>query len=168
MSIARLVSLMAIVFCATAHADNPEQRVVLKGGVTAFMNSQSNVPSHRLKPVVRAEWIRRYKQPVAFGLELMAVADKNKNYRLMGGYLNIHALMYSGSVFECWWMGGWGLGNAPKILYTDLETNHPVTVYGHTGFEFRWWVNDSIALGVDLLSENLTQATLDATIGFRF
>ncbi len=168
MSIPHFACLAAVVLCTTAHADKPEQSIVIKGGITAFLNGQSNVPSHRIKPIVRAEWQRQYNPDAGFGMELMAIADKNENYRLMGGFLNVRGRLYSGSVFECWWMGGWGLGTAPKILYTDLETSHLLTIYGHMGFEFRWLVNDSIALGVDLLSENLTQATLDATIGFRF
>jgi len=165
--------LLVIVFCVMSSipagaTEAPPLSLTLKSGTSLFLNGQSNVLEHRLKPSARIELMYHLYNELEVGLELTANWDKNENYRLIGGYLTAQVPLYSGSVFSFAIRTGWGIGTGPRILYTDLMRHEDITLWAQGGVQMRWLISDLLSASLDLTSENLSMVTLNAGMGFHF
>ena len=146
----------------------PPLSLTLKGGASLFLNGQSNTLDHRFKGGARLELLTHLYSELEVGVELAATWDKNKNYRLVGGYLNAQLPLYSGSVFGVAIRAGWGLGTGPKILFTDLVNEATVTVWAQAGLQMRWLLGGGISITLDLLSENISMVTTNMGVRVHF
>jgi hypothetical protein len=143
--------------------------LALKSGVTGFLQTQSKVPEHFLKPVVRLEVGYLVRPELIVGVELSAIADASEFYRVAGGYVVGRAAMVRGDVFSMWFGWGAGLGMGPRILAPDLLAQSDVTLWVQAGLLFRFEViEDVLSLGLDLINEQATLLTGTGTVQLHF
>lgn len=156
---------------AEAPAPEPETRwyVATKGGVTAFLNSQSKILEHMLKPVVKLEVGYVALPDLLVGVELSAIADASEFYRVAGATVVGRAAFTRGEVFSFWFGWGAGAGMGPRILAPDLLAQSQVTLWLQAGLLFRWQaVPDVLSFGLDLLNENATLLTAAGSVQLHF
>lgn len=156
---------------AAADSGLPDARwyVGIKGGVTTFLNSQSKVLEHFMKPVVKLEvgWVAL--PDLLIGVELSAIADASEYYRVAGVTAVGRAAFYRGDVFSFWFGWGAGAGLGPRILAPDLIAQSQVTLWVQAGLLFRWQVvPDVFSLGIDILNENASLLTTAGTVQLHF
>ena len=168
LSIIALALLGLLVIPASAEAGTPEISVTAKGGVNFFLNSQSIALEHMLKPMVRLEAAFRTHRRFSLAVEL-AASTSGGGYRLIGGYILGKFHLYDGDLFSMKFAAGGGLGTGARILATDLQVEAEVAAWMQAGLQFRWSiVKETFALGLDLISENVSSVGLSLAAEFQF
>ena len=135
-----LFALCLMLVKPAAANDTPPISLTIKGSANLFLNGQSNTLEHRIKPGARLELLYHLYNELEVGIELAGNWDKNKNYRLIGGYFTAQVPIYSGSVFGLAMRTGWGMGTGPKILFTDLTNEADIVLWAQAGVQMRWLI----------------------------
>ena len=153
---------------APAPAPKPWE-VAVKGGAAVFLGSQSKALPHLIKPMLRAELSYLTVPRLRLGIEVVAIPEPNANYRLIGAYLLARGALWDGPVFKLWLKGGFGAGSAPRILFGGLTRDQDGALWGQMALAFVWTaVPDLLTVGVEVVDDNLTVLSLNASIGVAF
>ncbi len=156
---------------AQASVDQEKKRdltVRFKGGISFFTKSQSTALPHLLKPNIRLELSRTLTPQTEIGFEVGSVASTNKNYRVLTAYVYAAGYFHHGSLYRIGVRGGVGAGPGPAILYADLRSSQDLTGYTQFGITMDWQLPvDRLQLGLQILVENLSVATLVLTTGWK-
>ncbi len=146
----------------------PRSAISLKGGASIFFQSQSHSAQHQLKPVVRLEVSFRAFARIHLGVELAGVVTANENYRLIGGILTAQASLVERGLYSLRLRWGFGAGTGPRILSADLATRETLAPWVQVGLGQRFRVHRSVALGLDVTSDNLSVLSPTLTLDYRF
>lgn len=141
-------------------------RLGIKGGVSAFLNSQSYRPAHFIKPTTRVEFATGLSNHREVGLELVGTRSENDNYSLVGAMAFARAPMYVGTRYGLHFRGGFGLGSGPRVLFKDLSYEKALIPWGQFGFDMNWKILPGLRLGTAILNENLSVLSVLLTLDF--
>ena len=127
-----------------------------KAGVSAFTTTVSKAPAHYLKPALRLELSYPLTGNLEIGGELGAIVSADLNYAFESANLVFRTPLYRGDVFSLRLGWGFGLGSAPPILASDLETSALLAPTLQFSLGARWSVLDhKLHLSVEVISEQL-------------
>lgn len=163
-----LIALCILVATPAVADESPPLSVTLKMGANFFFHGQSNTLEHRLKPGARLEFLYHLYNELEIGIELVGNWDKNKNYRLIGGYFSTQVPLYSGSLFGVGIRTGWGMGTGPRILFADLVNEEALTLWALAGVQMRWLLTSMLSITLEVISENISIATINSGLRFHF
>ena len=160
-----LLAICVVLLAPPAFADNTSWEISAKGGMSFFTNSRSKTLAHLFKPNVRLEALNQWHEKLSLGVEAVGVIADSTGYRLMGGYIVGSTPLYHGNVFGLDLDFGFGAGTGPPILSASLDMDHSVVAWAKLGLGFRWLLpGDSVTLGIDLLSEQISMVTATTVV----
>jgi hypothetical protein len=137
--------------------------ISLKSGGSVYTQSENTLTIN-----ARVEALYMMSKDTALGLEGLSMITGNEDYQLLGAYFIMRAFIVNRDDLRIWLKSGFGGGPGPPALNKDGVTRHDIEglVQLGAGLSFAPW-NHRVALGVELVEENLTMFSLLATLGFR-
>jgi hypothetical protein len=139
-----------------------------RGGVVTSFQGQSLALEHRLKPKASMEVFGEWSPGVFVGAELLSHPDPLPGYLLVGGMGTLRLNVVSWNTGHWNLLFGAGVGNAPDILFNNLDGRSQWTLLAQGGTELRIPVFGSVSYTLRILSENLLMVSLESGFAAQF
>lgn len=141
--------------------------LTVKGGLALFTTSRSLAPEHMTEPTLRLEAVRPLTRRFELGAEVLGASVGDESYRLLAALVVVRSPLYLGPVFSLRLGFGTGLGTGPPILSKDLVAKSAIAPWAQLGLSLRWALGDRAAVGVELLSEEISIVDLLVSFTWR-
>ena len=139
-----------------------------RAGIVTSFQGQSLALEHRLKPKVSLEFYKEWSPGVSLGLEVLGHPDPSPHYLLLGGLGTLRLSIWSGTAAQWNLVAGAGVGNAPDILFDNLDGRTPWTLLYQTGTEWRFTITEDLSWTARILSENILMFSVETGLSIRF
>lgn len=160
-----LLGSLALCWCSSsAYGIHLEAR----GGAISSFQGQSLALEHRIKPKASIEVFGEWSPGVFVGAELLSHPDPLPGYLLMGGMGTLRLNVASWDTGHWNLLFGAGVGNAPDILFNNLDGRSQWTLLAQGGTELRFPVFGPVSYTLRVLSENLLMVSLESGFAAEF
>ena len=137
-----------------------------KAGVSLFQTAASKVPEHLLKPALRVEFTHTLAPSLELGGELALTVTGDSNYTFNSINLVFKAPLYRGDVFLLQAGWGFGVGQAPPILSSELTTSAILAPTLQVSLGCRWTLlPDHLYLGIEVINEQVVVTSVVLSVG---